>query len=115
MGCGRLSEAEAVSPPRRQHQEIPEDIKHNIYSDSAIWSASLWQMRERLGRATAEKLVVAHHHLLSPAATFEDAANALLKADQELNGGANAVVIQKIFTDRGILPRAKKKKGGGLK
>ena len=96
-------------------KKYPKDIKHNIYSDSAIWSASLWQMRERLGRATAEKLVVAHHHLLSPAATFEDAANALLKADQELNGGANAVVIQKIFTDRGILPRPKKKKGGGLK
>jgi len=96
-------------------KKYPKDIKNNIYSDSAIWSASLWQMRERLGRATAEKLVIAHHHLLSPAATFEDAANAMLKADQELNSGANAVVIQKIFTDRGILPRPKKKKGGGLK
>ncbi|HXH93649.1 MAG TPA: M36 family metallopeptidase [Thermoanaerobaculia bacterium] len=96
-------------------KKYPKDIKNNIYSDSAIWSASLWQMRERLGRATAEKLVIAHHHLLSPAATFEDAANALLKADQELNGGANAAAVKKIFTDRGILPRAKKKASGGLK
>jgi Zn-dependent metalloprotease len=68
-----------------------------------------------LGRATAEKLVVAHHHLLSPAATFNDAANALLKADQQLNASANVVVIQKIFTDRGILPRTKKKASGGPK
>lgn len=96
-------------------KKYPKDIKHNIYSDSAIWSASLWQMRERLGQATAEKLVVAHHHLLSPAATFEDAANALLMVDQQLNGGANAAVIKKIFTDRGILPKTKKKASGGLK
>jgi hypothetical protein len=96
-------------------KKYPKDIKHNIYSDSAIWSASLWQMRERLGRATAERLVVAHHHLLSAAATFEDAANALLTVDKELTGGANATVIKKIFTDRGILPRTKKKASGGPK
>jgi hypothetical protein len=72
-------------------------------------------MREQLGRTTAEKLVVAHHHLLSPAATFEDAANALLTVDQQLSGGANAVVIKKIFIARGILPKTKKKASGGLK
>src|SRR5437867_5161452 len=89
-------------------KRYPKDIDNDIYDDGEIWSACLWQLRLRLGRRPAERLVIAHHHLLARDATFTDAANALLTTDKQLNGGANAIAIRKIFTDRGILRRRKK-------
>jgi hypothetical protein len=90
-------------------KKYPKDITNDLYEDGEIWSACLWQMRSKLGRRTAEILVIAHHHLLARDATFDDAANAMITTDKELNGGANATVIRKIFTDRGILAGPKKK------
>jgi len=89
-------------------KRYPKDIDNDIYDDGEIWSACLWQLRLRLGRRPAERLVIAHHHLLARDATFTDAANALLTTDKQLNGGANSIAIRKIFTDRGILRRRKK-------
>ncbi|HKO02753.1 MAG TPA: M36 family metallopeptidase [Thermoanaerobaculia bacterium] len=89
-------------------KKYPKDIVNDLYDDSAIWSASLWQLREKLGAPATETLVIAHHHLLSRTATFNDAANALLITDKQLNGGANADVIRRVFEARGILKRARK-------
>jgi Fungalysin metallopeptidase (M36) len=89
-------------------KKYPKDIRNDVYADGEIWSACLWQMRAQLGQRTAEILVIAHHHLLARDATFKNAANAMLTTDKQLNGGANAAVIRKIFMDRGILPRPKK-------
>ena len=89
-------------------KKYPRDIDNDIYDDGEIWSACLWSLRLQLGRLSAERLVIAHHHLLARDSTFKDAANALLTTDKQLNGGANAVVIRKVFTDRGILRRPRK-------
>jgi fungalysin metallopeptidase (M36)/fungalysin/thermolysin propeptide len=89
-------------------KKYPKDIDNDIYDDGEIWSACLWQLRLRLGRQAAERLVIAHHHLLARNTSFADAANAMLTADQQLNGGDNAAVIRKVFADRGILRRQRK-------
>jgi len=83
------------------------DATEDIYENSAMWSASLWQLREKLGAPVTETLVIAHHHLLSRTATFGDAANAMLMTDEQLNGGANAEVIRRVFEARGFLKRAR--------
>jgi hypothetical protein len=91
-------------------KKYPKDIHNDIYDDGEIWSACLWLMRTQLGRRVAEVLAIAHHHLLARDATFTEAAKAMLTTDKQFNGGANAAVIRKIFTDRGILPRPKKRR-----
>jgi hypothetical protein len=92
-------------------KKYPKDIDNDIYDDGEIWSACLWQLRAQLGQAAAEKLIIASHHLLSRTASFSDAANAILVTDEQLNGGANAAFIRKVFTDRGILRRQRGKGG----
>ena len=57
----------------------------------------------------ADTLVIAHHFLLTPSSTFEDAANALITTDQQLNNGRNVDVIRDVFVRRGILPNPKRK------
>jgi hypothetical protein len=57
----------------------------------------------------ADRLVIAHHFLLTPQSGFEDATKALMTTDQQLNQGRNLAVIRDIFVRRGILPNPKRK------
>jgi Zn-dependent metalloprotease len=82
----------------------PRDIKGEVHDDGEIWSACLWQIRNALGARTADKLLIAHHFLLTPQSKFEDAAKALITTDGQLNEGRNADTIRDIFIRRGILP-----------
>jgi hypothetical protein len=78
------------------------------HEDGEIWSACLWELRNAVGGRVADKLVIAHHFLISRTASFEDAANALITADKNLNQGRNESVIRDIFVRRGILPNPKR-------
>ena len=82
----------------------PRDTQNEVHADGEIWSACLWQIRRSLGGRTADKLIIANHFLLSPTSKFEDAANALITADGQLNEGRNADAIRQVFIRRGILP-----------
>jgi Zn-dependent metalloprotease len=86
----------------------PKDVVHNVHDDGEIWSACLWELRNALGRRTSERLIIAHHFLLTKQSGFENAANALITADKNLNQGQNEAVIRGIFVRRGILPNAKR-------
>jgi len=91
------------------NKKYPKDIAGEVHDDGEIWSACLWEMRSVLGRQTTERLVIAHHFLLSRDAGFEDGANALITADKNLNKGKNERVIRDVFIRRGILPNPKRK------
>ncbi|MEO6976858.1 MAG: hypothetical protein ABI113_00725, partial [Mucilaginibacter sp.] len=86
------------------NKKYPRDIVGEEHSDGEIWSACLWEIRAATGRAAADKLIIAHHFLLSPRSGFQDAANALITADGNLNQGRNDGVLRDIFIKRGILP-----------
>src|SRR3954469_22195070 len=86
----------------------PRDIVADEYANGEIWSACLWQIRAALGGRTADRLVIAHHFLLSPRSGFEDAAKALITTDGQLNGGRNEKAIRDVFVARGILPNAQR-------
>jgi Zn-dependent metalloprotease len=90
------------------NKKFPRDVVGEEHADGEIWSACLWELRAALGRQAAERLVVAHHFLLTRFSRFEDAAKALIAADQNLNGGANQAAVQDVFVRRGILPNAKR-------
>lgn len=91
------------------NKKFPKDLNGDVHDDGEIWSACLWELRNLLGRKTAEQLVIAHHVLLSRNAGFEDAAKALITVDKQLNQGANEVAIRDVFVRRGILPNPKRK------
>jgi Zn-dependent metalloprotease len=90
------------------NKKYPKDIRGEVHDDGEIWSACLWEIRGALGRKAAERLVLAHHFLLTRDAKFEDAAKALITADQQLNQGRNETLIRDVFVRRGILPNAKR-------
>jgi hypothetical protein len=93
-------------------KRYPRDIIGEVHADGEIWSACLWQIRELLGGERADKLILAHHFLLSRDASFAEAAEALIQADGQLNGGANQDAIREVFVRRGILQTSKRKRGG---
>jgi Zn-dependent metalloprotease len=90
------------------NKKYPKDLDGEVHDDGEIWSACLWELRGLLGRQTAERLVIAHHFLLSRNSGFEDGANALITADKNLNKGVNEKAIRDVFVRRGILPNPKR-------
>jgi Zn-dependent metalloprotease len=90
------------------NKKYPRDIQGEEHADGEIWSACLWELRQTLGRLTAEKLVIAHHFLLTRFSGFEEAGRALITADQNLNAGANDAAIRDVFTRRGIFPNTQR-------
>jgi Zn-dependent metalloprotease len=86
-------------------KKYPKNMDGEVHDDGEIWSACLWQIRTLLGRKNADKLIIAHHFLISRKVRFADAANALIIADKQLNKGKNAAAIRGIFVKRGILSK----------
>lgn len=85
-------------------KHFPEDLQGSVHADGEIWSAALWQIHEGIGgEHGATPLVLAHHFLLAPGATMPEAAEALLEADAQLEGGAHAALIKQVMVARGIL------------
>lgn len=81
----------------------PDDLTGAIHGDGEIWSAALWDIRTALGATITDTLVLEHHFALPANATMPDAAQALLAADTNINGGENQDAIRQAFIDRGIL------------
>jgi hypothetical protein len=79
----------------------PDDDEHD---NGEIWSAALWDVRERLGRRTADRLIVESHFQLDGFTTFARGARAILDADRNLNGGANGKALRQVFRSRRIGP-----------
>ena len=67
-------------------KNIPKTWEGEEHADGEIWSACLWTLRGKLGQKKTDKLVFAHHFLIPSTASFKDAAQALITADQNNNG-----------------------------
>jgi hypothetical protein len=91
-------------------KRYPRDLEGEPHADGEIWSACLWELRAALGADVADRLVLAHHHLVTPRATFRTAVAALLTADRRLSGGKNSAAIREVFERRGVLPRARSRR-----
>jgi Fungalysin metallopeptidase (M36)/Bacterial pre-peptidase C-terminal domain len=65
-----------------------------------VWSGALWTIRNSIGGATADRLVIQSHFSLTPNASFQQASQALLNADQALYGGTHVPTLQAVLTSR---------------
>ena len=94
---------EIFTRPVNGFKHYPEDIQGEPHADGEMWSASLWEIFEMLGRDASIRLVIESHFFLSPDAEFTDGVSAIFVADQELNGGVNAELILGVMENRGFL------------
>jgi hypothetical protein len=96
--------------PRQIADAALKRLASKLKIDPRLTDLKYEKVRETvLGKPVTYQQVLAHHFLLTPEATFEDGANALLTADTQLNACQNQNTIQEVFVRRGILPNPKRK------
>lgn len=85
-------------------KHYPQNVSNNIYKDGEMWSATLMQIHDELGKATTDSLVLQTMYLFASNMTYPQVAQALLTADTILTGGNNFCVLYKYLFNRGYLP-----------
>ena len=84
-------------------KHYPEDVVGEVHDDGEMWSASLWQIRGSIGAVKADRLILQAHFLLSPTASFNQGANALVTAAINLGYKKSEVnSIRTILQNRGF-------------
>ena len=71
-----------------------------VHDAGEVWAAALWTARATIGAATIERLVVQGMKLTPCNPTMLQARDAILSADQMLNGGANRCRLWTAFASR---------------
>jgi len=82
----------------------PGGLTGDIHSDGEIWSSTLMQIWESIGRETTDQILLQSWYSHASNITMTDAAYLFLDADSMLNGGANYLISYYWFEQRGILP-----------
>ncbi len=74
------------------------------HENGQIWSATLWDIWRRVGRAVADAIIVESHFQLDGFTTFARGARAILDADRNLFRGRHLTTLKRVFRRRGIGP-----------
>jgi len=85
-------------------KQYPNDLTGNIHNDGEIWSSTLMQIWEAIGKETTDQITLQSLYSYASNITMTDAAYLFLDADSLLNGGANYLLSYFWFELRGILP-----------
>jgi hypothetical protein len=113
---GRVGEyvtANAVSGIRRAAYTVPANPVHDSYADvgaggfevhrdGEVWAATLWDLRNALGAAVTDRLVLQGMKFTPCSPSFLNARDGILQADQSINGGANRCGIWTVFARHGM-------------
>jgi extracellular elastinolytic metalloproteinase len=98
---------------RRAAYSVPADPVHDSYADlgvggfevhrdGEVWAATLWDLRDSLGAALVDRIVLEGMKFTPCSPSFLNARNGILQADQNLNGGANKCAIWTVFARHGM-------------
>ncbi len=79
----------------------PAGLTGQIHTDGQIWSSTLMQIWNDIGRRACDENFLEALSMLSSSSNQQDAAQAFVEADVALHGGANLVPIEYWFTQRG--------------
>jgi hypothetical protein len=74
----------------------------DAHDDGEIWAQTLWDLRSAVGARTAESLITQAMRLSPPEPSFLEERDAILLADQTLDGGADHDLIWRVFAARGM-------------
>ena len=78
----------------------------SIYTNSQIWSRTLYEIFKALGRTTADRLILQSHFNVPDLPTFKQGADAVMTADLQLYAGAHLAELCTVFVDRKIYANA---------
>lgn len=78
-------------------RHYPEHLYGEVHDDGEIWAAALWQIREELGADVADRLVLESTFSYTRGVRFTAAAQAILDADDNLNGRRNEATLKQVF------------------
>lgn len=103
----------ATNGIRRAAYTVPANAIHDSYADlgnagfqvhrdGEVWAATLWDLRNDLGAAVADRLVLEGMKFTPCSPSFLNARDGILQADQSLNGGANRCRIWTVFARHGM-------------
>ena len=81
----------------------PEDLDGRVHHDGQIWSRALWDIRNALGAAVADTIILEAQFDFAPGTSMPAAANATVEAAERLYGRRAARMVLQAFEDRGIL------------
>jgi len=98
---------------RRAAYSVPANPVHDSYADlgvggfqvhrdGEVWAATLWDLRQTLGAAITDRLVMQGMKFTPCSPSFLNARDGILMADQNLNGGANRCAIWQVFARHGM-------------
>jgi hypothetical protein len=85
-------------------KHYPEDLDNNIYRDAPIWSATLMQIWNDIGREATDAIMMQAAYSFSQGMTMPQAAMLFLQADTLLFDGAHFSPIFTHMYNRGLLP-----------
>jgi hypothetical protein len=73
-----------------------------VHRDGEIWCQTLWHLRQTLGAAVTDRLVLAGMKTTPLSPSMLNARDNILAADLALNGGANVCAIWGVFAEHGM-------------
>jgi subtilisin-like proprotein convertase family protein len=82
------------------YANIKDGSMTQVHDAGEVWSATLFKIREALGAATTDRLVVAGLKLTPCNPTMLQARDAIITADANINGGANKCALRAAFANR---------------
>lgn len=84
----------------------PEDLVGQVHTDGMLWSAVLWQIANDIGFPAADRVLLEAQFDVPTNGNMVDCAEAMVTADQNLNGGVHVSSIVYWMDLRGILDAA---------
>ncbi|MBL4624532.1 MAG: T9SS type A sorting domain-containing protein, partial [Flavobacteriales bacterium] len=84
-------------------KHYPEDLANNLYTDTDIWSSTIMQIWEDLGRDVTDQLLIESAYSYASGMTMPGAAALFYQADVDLNAGINFWSICNRFQARGLM------------
>jgi Zn-dependent metalloprotease len=73
-----------------------------VHNDGEVWAAALWDLRQSVGKAIVDRIVLNGMKFTPVRPSFLNARDGILQADQNLNGGANRCAIWTVFARHGM-------------
>lgn len=85
-----------------QNVALPPSRKSEVHHTGLIAGGAWWDLRSMIGGHEAQRILFGSLALLPNETDFFDVRDAMLTADQNLNGGANRLAIADAFTRHGL-------------
>jgi Zn-dependent metalloprotease len=103
----------ATNGIRRAAYTVPANTIHDSYADvgnqgfavhrdGEVWAATLWDLRNELGAAVTDRIVIEGMKFTPCSPSFLNARDGILQGDQAVNGGANRCRIWTVFARHGM-------------